>query len=356
MDNLTTSSLTELRVITIAIKDNYLWVIMALGFPGNLLTFFTILSIRPRLRFTVYVAALAVVDNVCLVTKVININLNQRHVNMGDFGCQFLQYWGSLTGQWANWLLVMMTAERLIDITMPLLSMRINKRIYLSLNGIIILSLLAINWYYFKVFYFNKGDNNKCDYHNETKEEENFYFIAVIIHLIVYSFLPVLLILIMTCLIAKRLYASVSNLKRHFSVSRSALEKRKRFQRQITIMTMFTCVVFSILVIPRPVQHLFMADFKRRKVPYDENLQFFLTNIFFVMSDSSHAVNFYIYFLSNKFFRKQLYEKLNNLIKGIKTCPAQSPQFSNLHGRYTPQFSSLHGRYTRSSWTKQTAI
>uniref|UniRef100_A0A2C9KP47 G-protein coupled receptors family 1 profile domain-containing protein n=1 Tax=Biomphalaria glabrata TaxID=6526 RepID=A0A2C9KP47_BIOGL len=251
MDNLTTSSLTELRVVTIAIKDNYLWVIMALGFPGNLLTFFTILSIRPRLRFTVYVAALAVVDNMCLVTKVININLNQRHVNMGDFGCQFLQYWGSLTGQWANWLLVMMTAERLIDITM----------------------------------------------------------------------------------------------KRHFSVSRLALEKRKRFQRQITIMTMFTCVVFSILVIPRPVQHLFMADFKRRKVPYDENLQFFLTNIFFVMSDSSHAVNFYIYFLSNKFFRKQLYEKLNNLIKGIKTCPAQSPQFSN-----------LHGRYTRSSWTKQTAI
>ncbi|KAK6971133.1 rhodopsin [Biomphalaria glabrata] len=111
-----------------ALNDVYFWVILAFGFPGNLLAFGTILTMKPRLRFTVYVAALALVDNVCLAIKVVYFNLNSYQVDIGDVGCQLMQYFGTFTGQWANWLLVMMTTERLVDFTMPLLSRRINKR------------------------------------------------------------------------------------------------------------------------------------------------------------------------------------------------------------------------------------
>ena len=53
----------------------YLWCIFLLGFPGNMVSFVTVLRMTPWTSPTGYVAALALVDNACLTIKVISQSL-----------------------------------------------------------------------------------------------------------------------------------------------------------------------------------------------------------------------------------------------------------------------------------------
>ncbi|XP_012941961.1 uncharacterized protein LOC101854037 [Aplysia californica] len=65
-------SLHDYTIFTVAYYMNryYLWVIFAFGFPGNIVSFITVLRMKPFTSPTGYVAALALVDNACLVFKV----------------------------------------------------------------------------------------------------------------------------------------------------------------------------------------------------------------------------------------------------------------------------------------------
>ncbi|XP_059166042.1 green-sensitive opsin-3-like [Physella acuta] len=98
----------------------YLWVIFAFGFPGNIFSFITILRMKPLTSPTGYVAAVAFVDNACLLFKVLFHSVTKFDVPVGDAGCGIITFLGSFSSHFANWLLVAMTVERCLAICMPL--------------------------------------------------------------------------------------------------------------------------------------------------------------------------------------------------------------------------------------------
>ncbi|CAG5118532.1 unnamed protein product, partial [Candidula unifasciata] len=103
-----------------AINNYYLWVVFAFGFPGNIVSFITILRMKPVSSPTVYVAAVAFVDNMCLLFKFAFFILTKFDARLGDEGCSALIFLGSFAAHFANWLLVAMTVERCLAICLPL--------------------------------------------------------------------------------------------------------------------------------------------------------------------------------------------------------------------------------------------
>lgn len=102
------------------LNRSYLWVIFAFGFPGNIVSFITILRMKPLTSPTVYVAAVAFMDNTCLLCKVTFFSLTKFDANIGTNGCAIIMFIGSFVAQFANWLLVAMTIERCLAICLPL--------------------------------------------------------------------------------------------------------------------------------------------------------------------------------------------------------------------------------------------
>ncbi|KAH9499428.1 hypothetical protein Btru_003466 [Bulinus truncatus] len=328
------NSLDDLLHAATIINDVYLWIILGFGFPGNILAIFTVLRMRPRVRFTFYVAALAFVDNLCLTVKVVYINLDKANVNLGQFGCQFLQYLGTFSGQWANWILVMMTAERLVDIALPLVSRRINKRHYVTVNGVIAVVLLGVNGPIFHLYYLSaqNGVYSCSDAYDQTDGRYRFVLVNSYVEMVVFSLLPVLLLTIMNCFIVRILYTSSHSIQRDFSVQRHVVVRRRQHQKNITVTTVLTCIVFCILVFPRPVFTIVQQEWEDDGVSYNQSLAILLEQIFFFMSDSCHAVNFYVYFVSNRMFRRQLLETLKPLFQKFSLCTAS---VTNRHKLYS---------------------
>lgn len=102
------------------LNQYYLWVVFAFGFPGNIVSFITILRMKPVTSPTMYVAAVAFMDNTCLVCKILFFTLTKYDAPLGNKGCAVIWFLGSFTAQFANWLLVAMTVERCLAICLPL--------------------------------------------------------------------------------------------------------------------------------------------------------------------------------------------------------------------------------------------
>ena len=63
-----------------AVKHSYMWLIFAFGFPGNLLSLVIILRLRSFGSPALYVATLAVVDNMAIVVKLLLLQFGEHKV------------------------------------------------------------------------------------------------------------------------------------------------------------------------------------------------------------------------------------------------------------------------------------
>ncbi|XP_046551540.1 neuropeptide SIFamide receptor-like [Haliotis rubra] len=102
------------------IETYYLWVILFLGFPGNSATIITIIKMSPARSLTVYIALLAVVDNLAIVIKLLIFVLTDHGVDIGSFGCKFLGFCGNFLITLGNWILVALSVERFAAVWFPL--------------------------------------------------------------------------------------------------------------------------------------------------------------------------------------------------------------------------------------------
>lgn len=74
--------------VTVGINEYYLWVIFALGFPGNVLSLLTILRMPTVSSSKMHVAMLAIVDNFAIVSKLLYHQLTSHEISLGDAGCK----------------------------------------------------------------------------------------------------------------------------------------------------------------------------------------------------------------------------------------------------------------------------
>ncbi|XP_050407375.1 FMRFamide receptor-like [Patella vulgata] len=287
----------------------YLWVIFAIGFPGNLASFITILRMPPLTSSTAYVAVLAAVDTLAIIDKLLFHQLTLYDIQMGDTGCRILYYFGSFFAMYANWILVAMTIERFMAIWLPLkVGNYCDGKKAAMIMAIMALVLLIADLQFFWSATQNVGKDGSvdCSFKQEYLQFINLYWYWIDGAL--YAILPCILLFVFNLLIIFGIRRSGKIQKELTNSKSDQMAEKFRQLRQITIMLVVVSIVFVLLTIPNCLFFIVKPYWTYQENSY-EHAQYLLTNqLIFVLSDSNHAVNFYLYFLSGKRFRRRFFD------------------------------------------------
>lgn len=324
--------------IAFHMETYYLWVILALGFPGNCSTVITIIKMSPARSLTVYIALLAIVDNLAIVNKLLMFVLSDNGVQIGQFGCKFLAFCGNFLITFANWLLVAMSVERFVAVWYPFKIGQIwtFKKSLVVVIGITIPLLGLFLHLFWTVHYVNMKTYILCIAH-----EDHLDFVVNAwfwINITVYALLPGLLLLIFNSLIISGI---VKSSKVHIYLNRTGSVKNGAFvsserQRQITMMLVLSAITLVILTFPRCVMLLLSPYLNHPTNSMSGAVIYLIDTIAYVLCDSTHAMNFYLYSFSARRFRRQFIDLV--LCRKRKMAPA-STQYITLSSRPSMRFN-----------------
>ena len=107
-------------VVATYINKYYLYVILAIGLPGNMAALATVLSMKPFVSSSLYMAALSIADSINLILKILYLQLTLYDIQLFDIGCKLCFFFGTFFMHLSNWILVAMTIERFVAIWFPL--------------------------------------------------------------------------------------------------------------------------------------------------------------------------------------------------------------------------------------------
>ena len=94
------------------------------------------------------------------------------------------------------------------------------------------------------------------------------------------------------------------------------MSETMRQQRQITMMLVVVCVAFVLLITPNAIFYAVKPYWTYTRNTLGHATFIFTGELIFLLCDSTHAVNFYLYFLSTKRFRTRCLEMLCYCWKG----------------------------------------
>ncbi|XP_076437303.1 delta-type opioid receptor-like isoform X2 [Babylonia areolata] len=333
----------------------YLNIIAAFGFPGNILSFITILKMKPHSHPSIYVAVLAVSDNFCLAAKILFTEVTRHDVDVGSYGCKFLYFAGNTTAIYANWLLVLMTVERFMAIWFPL---KVGSFCTRRRSGVAMVCLLVMVGSLCSAFFvFStdlwRGDDFLCIFHQDYLPFVSYVWYWV--DATFYALLPCVLLAMFNTLIIvgiKRAASIQRQLTEADSSSRSkrlfnqATEKIRQ-QRQITIMLVVVCVVFVVLTLPNCIFFIYKPYWNPTPRTRQDAKFRVIEQIVYLLSDLSHATNFFVYFFSTKKFRDRFLETVCCCRKWRRHMTRSShvgqSQFSETGSIYVSSFSNGGG-------------
>ncbi|XP_025095510.1 substance-P receptor-like [Pomacea canaliculata] len=289
---------------------SYIWVLAAVGVPGNVACIMTIATMTLTTA-TLYVVLLAAADLAALVLKVIFHQLSYHRIPENTFICKgdvFVQ----VVSCYANWMLVLICFERFLTVCYFL---RKNTCFTIK-RAIVIAVLLGVTLFLCFLYGFINMDKAKAGYCSYPEHAQE--FVITYWHWIVasiYFFLPFTLLAIFTSLILVRLRRQRKASEAIGETTENTRERSQmRVELPICIMMVCAAIVFLVLTLPTCIYHLIVAW---KKINVDTPQQWFAWAMFqqlaISLSEANHAVNFYIYFLSVRMFRsrfKQLMMKL----------------------------------------------
>ncbi|XP_076439708.1 uncharacterized protein LOC143279528 [Babylonia areolata] len=291
-----------------AIHQHYLKVICALGLPGNLAAIVTIAGMKPRSVATFLVALLAASDSVALVMKLVINQLFFLLHQVNDSYCRS-SHLVNVCSTYANWVLVLIAAERLVAVVWPMLRNRFlgKARVY-CLCGILALPILAVHAPL--VMAGEAKGRYRCGLRGEgVVSYANGAW--VVLNNLLYALLPIVLLMAITAALSlalakarrsrQQLLGSVGS-KRSCQAGR----EMRRSERAITTMMLAASFLFMLMVLP---QCMYFILFRYTQVlthlqytPKDHLIRQTTT----LLADSTHALNFYLYFVSVRRFRQRV--------------------------------------------------
>lgn len=282
------------------VRSVYIWVLVLCGVPGNLAAIATILRM-PVTTATFYVALLSSVD---VWTLMLKLGFHQMHTyrvypNRG-LACRLLNLVLETSSCYASWLLVLVCFERFISVHFPL-KKRVyftKKRAYISaavLGGLI---LIAFFHYVFVSGYYDCSEPADIDRVHES--------VWLWVHACLYFFLPFLGVAALAANIVVSLYRS-----KH---ARQTMNVHNRSQdiggteRAISVMLASAAIVFLILSLPTCVYYLADDETKAAWGITTKAKKYLFFQVTTILADATHAVDFYMYFLSAARFRSKFIE------------------------------------------------
>ena len=297
----------RLALMAYNINMNYLWFVFALGFPGNLATIVTTIKMAAVGPPSLYVLLLAIVDNLAITVKLLYHQLVLHGVVLGAEGCKTLTFLGSFLVAIANWILVFLAVERFLAVHYPLTRSaskrcRIRKAtMSVSLVAFVLFCIfLPLVWTHSYIY----DERNNRMYCGVVKMYEQFIRTAWYwIDSIVYAIIPCTLLFVFNILIIRDVRHSL--LTHIILTNNNSCVRGQLFHLQVTAMLLTASVVFVVLILPICIFFILDPYWVVQIYTVADGRKRLFRQCAFLLCDMSHAVNFYLYFLSARNFRNR---------------------------------------------------
>ncbi|XP_064594945.1 sex peptide receptor-related protein 2-like [Liolophura sinensis] len=307
------------RIGTIIVK--YAQIITVLiAVVGNGAALLTIAKIRPASTVTLSVGVLAVADTLGISVKLTYTKLTFSGVPLGDVGCQIFNFLVSYCVDYANWVVVLMTVERFVAVWYPLqvlrvLTMRRVRFSYCILAIILLPSSLCTFWMYQQIYY--PGYGIICYYKPSMVA---FAEMWDKVEFCIYVAIPCVSLIIINSLLIYALKASSAS-QRQALGSNAQKKDRKLMERQMTVMLVSASVVFILLMFPVGIFYLVRPNWNYQKTECSKATYYLIRSVVHFLADLSHAVNFFVYFLSGTKFRQTFISLFPCMCRGQRLGP-----------------------------------
>ncbi|KAK0053044.1 rhodopsin [Biomphalaria pfeifferi] len=298
-----------LTIISDGIVDYYLWAICAVGVPGNILTILVVLTMEAVSPASILVATLSMCDLLTLGIKFIGMQFYLLRISVGTSGCIISMALGMFLGSMANWSLILISGERCIAVCFPL------KRGYLLTKGRVCNTIAAMSATLLAISLTTSiltVDEVTGEWYCSPDVEHGvFYWVIGTLYVNV----PFVSITFLTSAVLRGLRLSG---KRHARLIRQATASDKADPRQtianraevtLTTMMVASALLFQVLFLPALIVPLVFnppAD----DITVEAQWRLF-SEIRYLLLDLSHALNFFLYFVTAKKFRSHVIKLLS---------------------------------------------
>ena len=283
-----------------AVRFYYIWVLAAVGFPGNLACLLTVLSM-PVTTATFYVALLAGADSFALLTKLISHQL-YTYDALNAVACS-LEYLPTLAGAYANWVLVLICFERFFGVCWPL-----KKHVYFTKKkcyiSALVLGLLLLVLFIptFAFTYEATPDGDACVPREAMSPYKDKFWDAGMTAAL-YFFAPFILVAIFVGITIAALQVHRRNRQNMRTSGSGSGAGDGNIELAISIMLVCAGLIFLALTLPMCLYHLVFQYQYSPKIFVDRVKDFLFYQIVTIMSETTHALNFLVYFVSATKFR-----------------------------------------------------
>lgn len=300
--------------IALHLAKYFLPAIVFLGTLGNLLTF--VVLIRKRMRKTsvnTYLLLLACADTGALYCSGFKTWLRLisgfELLHVSNFGCKFFIFLFLISLHMSAWLVVAISSDRFFAVWFPLRSLTmcsVRRARIVSLIGFIMISI-----YNGHVFWTMHLVNHRC-----SADPKNVFMMVYYpwIKLTTYSCLPFTLVLILNICICVKIIPGF----RHLPMKQSGNCESRTFHSaghndaKVTTMLVIVSVTWLFLTAPFTLW-TFVA--RQRSDPGEIAADFLAKTVCFMLMYVNHGVNFYLYCITGKKFRKELREMFGTVGK-----------------------------------------
>ena len=326
----------------VIINNNYLYVLCALGLPGNICALITISRMKPLTSSSIYIAMISLIDAFNLIFKLSYLLLTLYDIRLYDGGCKTMYFMGTFFMHYSNWLLVSMTIERFVAIWFPLKVTKLCTKRRACINIVLLAVILTgVNLQ----FFWSTNEVPHSVYAWKCSFVDSFvYFISKIWYWIdgaAYSIVPcILLIFFNTMIILGIKMASSKQKLLTNKIDKTQGTEKVKYQQQITRMLVSVSVVFVILTMPNCIFFILEGYWDYTKTIHSYAQYFLVMQVIFFLSDANHAINFYLYFLSGRKFRMMFI----NMICCCRKKPLRRPYSTTM-----TQMSSMRSGSTYTS-------
>ena len=280
-----------------AIFQYYLYVFVAIGLPGNCAAIATFITMRKRNSSHVLLISLSVTDSILLVFKCIFAYLPVYGVTFSDIFCQCFLFLGTLLWHLPNILLILLTTTKCIAIWFPM-KVNILLQTRKQICGICI-SFLVLFILNFPMIFETKSliqSLYPCGF--VTSNVVTVYWNWV--NAVLFAFVPI------TILIVENIVLVIG--VRKAETVRMVLAGTHNFigqNIQVTVMVIVVCSVFIMLSLPSCAFFVYREYWDYMSDPLETAKYFLVYQIVFMLSDTNHVINFYLYVVSGTKFRRQ---------------------------------------------------
>ncbi|XP_033754751.1 growth hormone secretagogue receptor type 1-like [Pecten maximus] len=298
-------------------------IIIVLGTIGNIMSFTVFRTNSGKVSTYTYLSALAVMDLLVLYVGLLPLWIAQLSdfdiKDQANWTCKLVVFLGYVCSDSSVWLIVAVTVERYIAACYPLQASklcRIRKARYIVF--VPILALCFVNCHFLLTVQLQLESNNTinpvyiCDAGPDFSDFVNGVWVWV--DAVIYSFLPFAILLILNIRIIQKVWIAKNERKHFLTTERGDISFHKgknpsgtgEVSKKLTMMLLV--ISFTFLLTTLPMNIILIATKTWNEQNQQQRADFFLAKtVSELLMYLNHSINFFLYCISGRKFRRQIY-------------------------------------------------